>query len=141
MNGEVLMRKVTAAFEKSDLQPLLDALHQDVVWISASRHASSPFSFKGDHKNRGEILEVLSNISKDYTFHRLEPVEINECGNVVWGLFRASLRYEPKGKNIDSQVIETDWVLRWKIEDGKIIEHRAFFDTAYLLQKQGGLQP
>jgi len=137
-SGEALMRRVVAAFEQSDLKPLLDALHEDVVWKSASRDPDSPFSFAGDHKNRAGILAVLSHISKDYTFHRMTPVEISQTGEAVWGLFRVNLRYDPKGRNIKPRNIEMDWALRWRLKDGKIIEHQAFFDTAYLLQQQGG---
>ena len=39
MDGENLMRSVVAAFAKSDLRPLLNARHEDVVWKSASRSA------------------------------------------------------------------------------------------------------
>ena len=69
MDGETLMRTVTAAFAQSDLGPLLKALHPDVVWKSASRYPDGPFSFKGDYKNRAGVIEVLSNIAKDNTFH------------------------------------------------------------------------
>lgn len=140
MDGEALMRTIVAGFEKSDLQPLMNALHPDVVWKSASRHEGSPFSFAGDHKNRAGILAVLSHISRDYTFHRMVPVEIMSRGELVWGQFDVTLRYDPKGKGAASKTLRMDWVLHWRIRDGKIIEHQAFFDTAYLLQQQGGLQ-
>jgi len=29
--------------------------------------------------------------------------------------------------------------IRWQLKDGKIIEHQAFFDTAYLLMVQRGI--
>lgn len=131
------MRKVVAGFEKSDLQPLLNALHEDVVWKSASRH-EGPFSFKGDYRNRAGVLEVLSNISKDYTFHHMKPREVLETGNVVWGLFDVGLCYDSKGRPGGSKTIQLDMAIRWQIQDGKIIEHQAFFDTAYLLAQQVG---
>ena len=137
MTGEELMRTLVAAWEKSDLQPLMAALHEDVVWKSGSRHPGGPFSFEGDYTNRSGILEVISNISKDYTFHRMTPVEITEGRDIVWGLFNVSLSYDAKGRGVPAKLINIEWVLRWRIKDGKIIEHQAFFDTAYLLTQQG----
>ena len=93
MSGEELMRTIVAAFEQSDLQPLLNALHDDVVWKSASKH-EGPFSFKGEYRNRAGVWEVLANISKDYTFQHMRPKEVIAAGDVVWGYFDVSL--EPR---------------------------------------------
>ena len=137
MNGEMLMRSIVAAFANSDLRPLLNHLDENVVWKSASRFADGPFSFKGDYKNKAGVLEVLSNISRDYTFIRMDPKEIFSKGDVVWGLFDVSLRYDPKGKSHDAKIIRMDFAIRWQLKDGMIVEHQAFFDTAYLLMQQG----
>ena len=137
MSGEQLMRTIAAAWEKSDMQPLMAALHDDVVWKTGSRHPGGPFSFKGHYTNRAGILDVLANISKDYTFHRMTPVEILEGPDVVWGLFDVSLSYDPKGRGMRPKTLKMEWVVHWRLKDGKIIEHQAFFDTAYLLMQQG----
>jgi ketosteroid isomerase-like protein len=134
MSGENLMRTIVAAFEKSDLKPLLDALHEDVVWTSASKDQF--FSFHGTHTGRSGVMKVLSNISRDYTFQHMKPKEVIAVGDVVWGHFDVSLRYEPKGKGIGPKHIQLDMAIRWRLKDGKIIEHQAFFDTAYMLVKQ-----
>jgi ketosteroid isomerase-like protein len=136
MNGEELMRTIVAAFEKSDLQPLLAALHDDVVWKSASRHDCGPFSFKGDYKNKEGVLVVLSKISKDYTFFHMKPKDITACNDLVWGLFDVEARYDAKGRDADAKNVQLDMAIRWRLKDGKIIEHQAFFDTAYLLTQQ-----
>jgi ketosteroid isomerase-like protein len=140
MGGDQLMRTVLAAFEKSDLQPLLDALHQDVVWKSASTHEGL-FSFGGEYKSRSGVIEVLSNISKDYTFHHMKPKEVSASGDVVWGLFDAGVRYDAKGKGTKARTIELEIAIRWRLKNGKIIEHQAFFDTAHLLMQLGRPQP
>jgi len=137
--GEALMRTIVAAFEKSDLKPLLDALHEDVVWKSASRDPRSPFSFSGDYRNRAGVLEVLSNISKDYTFHHMRPKKVLCDGDAVWGLFDTGLRYDAKGRTGAAKTVQFDMAIHWRLKDGKIIEHQAFFDTAYLLMQQDGV--
>ena len=135
MSGEDLMRTIVAAFEKSDLRPLLNALHDDVVWKSASRH-DGPFSFKGDYRKKAEVLEVLSNISRDYTFHHMTPKDVIASGDVVWGLFDVGLRYDAKGRAAEPRIVQLDIAIRWQLKDGKIIEHQAFFDTAHLMMMQ-----
>lgn len=139
MHSEELMRTVIAAFEKSDLKPLLEALHDDVVWRSASRQPG-PFSFHGDYRNRTGVVEVLSNIAKDYTFHHMKTKEITGGKDVVWGLFDVALLYDAKGKAVQAKPVQMDIAIRWRLKDGKIIEHQAFFDTANLLMQQDRLQ-
>jgi ketosteroid isomerase-like protein len=140
MGGEQLMRTVVAAFEKSDLQPLLNALHDEVVWKSASRH-EGPFSFGGDYRNRAGVVEVLSNISKDYTFRYMKPKEIVAHGEVVWGLFDVDVCYDAKGRSAESRTVQLEIAIHWRLKDGKIIEHQAFFDTAHLLVLQKQTKP
>ena len=134
-HNENLMRTVVAAFEKSDLKPLYEALHEDVVWKSASKQEGL-FSFDGEYKSRPGVLEVLSNISKDYTFHHMKPKEVVAARDVVWGLFDVGLRYDAKGTPAPATEIKLDMAIRWRIKDGKIIEHQAFFDTAHLVVQQ-----
>ena len=140
MTGEDLMRTIVAAFEKSDLRPLLDALHEDVVWKSASRHEGL-FSFCGEYRSRAGISEVLSNISKDYTFRHIRPRDVVAAGDVVWGLFDVGLCYDAKGRTAEATHVQLDMAIRWRLKDGKIIEHQAFFDTAHLMLQQQGRNP
>jgi ketosteroid isomerase-like protein len=136
MDGAELMRKVAAGFEKSDLQPLLDAIHEEIVWKTASKQ-EGVFRFDGEYKNRPGVLDVLSKISMDYTFHYLRPKEILAVGDVVWGHFDASLSFDPKGKGGADKTVNLEMAIRWRLKDGKIIEHQGFFDTASLLIQQG----
>ena len=133
------MRTIVAAFTKSDLQPLLDALHEDVVWKSASKQEGL-FSFHGEYRSRSGVVEVLSNISKDYTFHHMKPVEVVAAGDVVWGLFDVGVCYDAKGRTAESAILQMDMAIRWRIKDGKILEHQAFFDTAYVQTQQRRIQ-
>ena len=135
MDGANLMRTITAAFGEGNIKPLMDAIHNDVVWKSASKQPGL-FSFAGSHLNRIGVVEVLAKIANRYTFLRFEPKEIVEQGDLVWGLFDTKLSYRPPhGKPPKKLAIEI--AIRWKLRDGKIIEHQAFFDTASMLVQQG----
>jgi ketosteroid isomerase-like protein len=140
MDGAELMRRVAAGFEKSDLQPLLDAIHDEIVWKTATKHEGL-FRIDGEYKNRPGVLDVLSKISMDYTFHHLRPIEILAGGDVVWGHFDVGLSYDPKGKVGVVRAINLEMAIRWRLKDGKIIEHQGFWDTASLLIQLGKLDP
>jgi len=141
MDPEKLMRHVVKSFEETDLEPLIEALHDDVVWKSASKQ-ENVFRFGGDYYSKLGVLDALSHILMDYTIHQMRPREILTSGNVVWGLFDVELDYDhkgmdPVGKSEESKSIELEVAIRWRLRDGKIIEHQSFFDTASLLIQQG----
>jgi len=141
MDPEKLMRHVVKSFEETDLEPLIEALHDDVVWKSASKQ-ENVFRFGGDYYSKLGVLDALSHILMDYTIHHMRPREILASGNVVWGLFDVELDYDhkgidPVGKSDQNKAIELEVVIRWRLRDGKIIEHQSFFDTASLLIQQG----
>ncbi|HET7084628.1 MAG TPA: nuclear transport factor 2 family protein [Rhizomicrobium sp.] len=136
------MRQVIAAFERADLEPLLAALHDDVVWKSASKQ-DKVFRFGGNYRTKLGVLDAVSDIVMDYTIHHMRPKEIVAAGNVVWGLFDVELDYDSArdmdavGKSEQSRAVELEVAIRWRLQDGKIIEHQSFFDTASLLIQQG----
>jgi ketosteroid isomerase-like protein len=141
MDPAELMRQIAAAFERADLEPLLDALHDDVVWKSASKQ-EKVFRFGGDYYSKLGALDALSSIMMDYTIQHIRPLEIVVAGNVVWGLFDVELDYDakgldPVGKGEQTKPVELEVAIRWRLQDGKIIEHQSFFDTASLLIQQG----
>ena len=140
MSGKELMRSIVAAFEQSQIKPLLDALDDNVVWKSASREANGPFSFKGNYRNRDGVIEVMAQIAKNYTFEYMRAREIAEDGDIVWGLFDAGVRYDAKGQGIAARTAKLEIAIRWRIRNGKIVEHQAFFDTAHLFVQQIGGQ-
>jgi ketosteroid isomerase-like protein len=138
MDGAELMRKVVAGFEKSDLRPLLDAMHDEIVWKTANKHKGL-FRFDGHYKGKAVVVDVLAKLSVDYTFRSFVEKEILASEDVVWGLFDVSLAFDPKGLGRPAKDIELEMAIRWKLKDGKIIEHQAFFDTASLLIQQGAM--
>ena len=126
MDGAALMRKVAAGFEKSDMQPLLEAMHEDIVWKTASKH-EGVFRFGGEYRGRTGVLTVLSQLAMDYTFRRLTPKEILASEDTVWGLCDAILSFDPKGQAVTANSVDLEIAIHWRLKDGKIIEHQAFF--------------
>lgn len=136
MPNAALMRKVASAFEKADLQPLFDALDERIVWKSAATN-KGVFRFGGEYHDAIGVLEVTSQIATEFYFHRFEPKEIVTTGDVVWGIFSVEADYKPRGKPTQRPLpVKFECAIRWRIHDGKIVEHQSFFDTASLLIQQ-----
>jgi ketosteroid isomerase-like protein len=137
---EELMRVVTAAFEAGDLRPLLSAVHKDIVWKAASPRTNL-FRFGGVHQKREGVLDVTAQIAMDYVFRRFKPREILARGDVVWGLFDVEADFEFQSGKPGPKPVRLEIAIRWRLKDGKIIEHQAFFDTASLLEQRGDADP
>ena len=136
MEPEELMESVSRAFGKADLRPLFESLHHEVVWRSAS-DPSGPFRFSGEYHGVVGVQEVLSKLFTRYVFKRLDAKEIVGKGDTAWGLFDAEVDCLPlTDASRPPRRIPFEMAVRWQLKHGKIIEHRAFFDTAAFLAKQ-----
>ena len=135
---EELMRTITAAFVVGDLRPLLSAVHKEIVWKAASPDTNL-FRFAGVHQRREGVMDVTAQIAMDYTFRSFKPREIIAKDDVVWGLFDVEADFEFRSGKPSQRPVRLDIAIRWRIKDGKIIEHQAFFDTASLLRQRGEL--
>jgi hypothetical protein len=136
MAPEELMESVTRAFGKADLRPLFEALHHEIIWRPASG-PNGPFRFSGEFHSVVGVQEVLSKLFTRYVFKRLDAREIVAKGETVWGLFDAEVDCLPlTDDGQPPRRIPFEIAIRWRLKDGKIIEHRGFFDTASFLARQ-----
>ena len=136
MNGELLMRKVAAGFEIADLRPLLDAIDDDVVWKSGVV-TPGVFRFGGVYRGRVGVVQVTSQIATSYVFRRLCPRETGSTGDLVWGLFDVEADHLPAlAPSGPLKPVKFELGVRWRLRQGRIVEHRGFFDTSRLLSQQ-----
>ena len=136
MNAGALMRTVAQAFEKGDLQPLYNAIDENIVWKSAPT-SRADFRFGGEHHGHAGVREVMSILAAEYTFDRFSAKEVVAHGNVVWGLFDAEASYRARGNGTaPARKVRFEQAIRWRVRDDKVVEHQGFFDTAGLLAQQ-----
>jgi ketosteroid isomerase-like protein len=127
-----LMTEVARAFKEGDMRPLLEAIDDDVVWVETA--PPEFFRFGGTRLKRAGVIEAEAHIFANYLFRRFDPIDIVAMGDVVWGLFRVEALHRPTGK-----VVKTDYASRWRMRDGKIVEHQGLFDSATVLMQQGDI--
>ena len=130
----IAMRKIARGFEQADLRPLFDVIAENVVWKSGST-VRGPFLFGGTYAGRLGVLEVTAEISAGYVFRRFMPKEIVSKGDIVWGLFQVEGDYMPRGGR-PRKPFQFECAIRWRMRDGKVVEHQSFFDTHALVQQQ-----
>ena len=135
-----LMRKIAEAFAVADLKPLFNSLAENIAWKSGST-VKGPFLFGGTYEDRLGAVEVTSQISTAYMLRKFSPKEIVSSGGVLWGLFDVAGDYLPAGGRT-RRPFQIECAIRWRIQDGKVVEHQSFFDTHALLRQQAGqVQP
>jgi ketosteroid isomerase-like protein len=130
MTPEDMFRDVAKGLANSDLAPLFSIIDENTVWISASAPGGA-FRFGGEYQRRAGVVEVTALIATTYHFTRFEPREIMSQGEVLWALVDAEAQYRPTGKTLKTAI-----AIRWRVRDGKLLEHQAFFDTAHVLAQQ-----
>ena len=127
-----LMLSVFAGLKDSDLGPLFDAIHPDVVWkVTAPKEF---FRFGGTYRGIAGMREYTALLFSRYHFVRFQPKHVTAKGDQVFGLFEAQAKHRPSGRYVKSDIS-----VRWTVCQGKIVEHQGFFDTAGVLIQQGDL--
>jgi ketosteroid isomerase-like protein len=139
---EELMKTVLEAWGRADRGPLVRILHDDIVWHSASAVPNGAFNFGGVHIGRANVILLLSKLSTTYFFQSYAAKEIIVHGDIAWGLFDVTANYVPPGtqdlpiRGGARKPLHLETAVRWRMHEGKLIEHHTFFDTALLLAQQ-----
>jgi len=137
MNAEEVMRRAVGAFGEGDLRPLFEALDDDILWTSGSG-PGGPFRFSGEYRGRSGVEQALSGVFGGYRFQRLDEKEIVSSRDIVWGQFNAVVVYAPYLMTwVSPREISFGLGVRWRMKNGKIIEHTGFFDTASFFAQHG----
>ena len=127
MTPEALMRRLAKAVENSDLQSLVAATDEQIIWHVGGRQ-SGVLGLGGTYLSRAGLLEVTARLATHFNFYRFEPKEIIAHGEIVWGWFDVAATLIGRR----NQLVQCEIVLRWRVRHGKILESRSFYDTAYV---------
>jgi hypothetical protein len=135
---ENLMSEIVEAWGDGDLRPLLAMIHNEIVWHSAAPEWDQRLRSGGTHKGRTNVVALFSELSTAYFNRRCRTSEVLSRGNVVWGRFTVEGHYIPSklASVVRPKPLEWEILLRWRIEQGKIIYARTHFDVGALLAQQ-----
>lgn len=115
-----VVRDAYAAFQRGDIQNVLDSLADDVEWVSVP---VEPLA--GTYRGPGEVASFFQKVGENFEFSRFEPQEFVAQGDrvVVLGHYTATVR--STGRELDS-----DWAMAFTLSDGKVSRFQEYNDTA-----------
>lgn len=132
--NKALVQRILRAYAQSDLTPLLETIHEDVVWTSSA--PLEHYAFAGPHHGRAGTLAGMAKIATEYQLNHYDVKELIGEGDVVWMTAEVDFTHRKTGK-----AMQFTMVSRWHIVDGKIITLTEYFDSATLLLREGQLVP
>jgi uncharacterized protein len=122
------IRGIYEAFARGDIPYILDRLDPEVEWHTP---ATVPFS-KGLHRGPEEVAQFFAGIAGHVSEPSVETYDFLPAGDrvVVLLCFR--------GRGMESGVpFQAPEAHVWKLSRGTVIEHRAYADTAAIVQALG----
>jgi ketosteroid isomerase-like protein len=128
MNQEDNVRVVQglfAAFGRGDVPAVLQMLTEDVEW-SVPGAPANPFG--GARHGREGVIRFFEALAQSVEHEAFEPQEFIAQGDRVVVLGRERLRARSTGR-----VVEQDWAMAFRFQEGKIRSLTIYEDTAALV--------
>ncbi len=126
------VRRILRAYAQSDLEPLLQAIHPQIVWTTQAPTEFYPFG--GRHDGRAGTLAGMAKIATIYSLNAYDVVEIVGEGDVVWMTADLDFTHRRSGARLRFQLVS-----RWQFQDGKVLKLTEYFDSASVLLQEGRL--
>jgi len=130
--NKALIQRILGAYAQSDLEPLLAAIHPDIVWTSQAPEAH--YGFGGSHKGRAGTLAGMAKIATEYQLNTYKVVELVGEDEIVWMTANVDFSHRKSGARLKFPLVS-----RWQFKDGKVVALTEYYDSASLLLEEGRL--
>jgi uncharacterized protein len=126
-----LVKRCYEAFERGDINFILDAVAKDVDW-EAVVGVGPRIPTGGRRRGRQEVEDFFAKLNETTRFDLMQPRDFVSDGErvLVLGEYRGVV--QRTGRRFAA-----DWVMLFRVREGRIIEFREFTDTAALLDAFG----
>ena len=118
------VKDIYAAFGRGDVPTLLEALADDVEWVAPG---PSDVPTTGTRRGKQAVQAWFGIVAETLEFRVFEPREFIAQGDKVVALVHAEITSRRNGWEFVGNEAHL-----WAFEDGKVIRHEAFEDTAVL---------
>ncbi len=124
MDNIEIAKKAYADFSRGDVAAILEGLDENVEWITPGQGLPTC----GVRHGKAEVAEFFRLVAATWKFHAFEPREFISSGDAL----------AVRG-HYDATAIATgrraagDWVMTWRIRNGKVTQFQEYTDTAALL--------
>lgn len=133
-DNKALVQRVLAAYAQSDLEPLLQVIDPNVIWISQG--PVQHYAFGGMHSGRAGVLAAMSKLAMAYQLHSYNVVELVGEGDVVWMTAQVDFTHRRSKQRLAFPIVS-----RWQVRDGRVLSVTEYYDSASLLLQEGQLAP
>jgi ketosteroid isomerase-like protein len=118
-----LAKSQYAAFQRGDIASILASLTDDIEWITSGDGLPTT----GTRRGAAQVAQFFESVANTWNFTVFEPREFMASGDslAVSGHYAAIAK--PTGKKMAA-----DWLMVWKIRDGKVSYFREYTDTEAL---------
>lgn len=118
-----LVKNCYAAFQRGDIAGILSVIANDVEWINPGKDVPTA----GVRRSAAEVAQFFQIVGNTWNFTAFEPRDYIESGDTVVAIGSYTAIARATGKMVSS-----DWVMVWKMRDGKVTYFREFTDTEAL---------
>ena len=112
-----------AAFGRGDIASILAVLSENIEWTTPGEGIPSA----GTRRSVAEVARFFEIVAATWDFTALEPREYIASGDTVVTIGSYTAIARATGKQVSSE-----WVMVWKMRDGKVTYFREFTDTQAL---------
>jgi len=111
-----------AAFERKDIQAILEPFADDVLWITPGNSAIA-----GERRGKEEVVGFFRTLDEMWEFLAFEPREYIGSGDRVVALGRYDVRSRKTGRTA-----ATHWAMTFTFRDGQVVHFQEYTDTSTL---------
>jgi len=119
-----IAKKSYADFQKGDIASIIAVLDENVQWTTPGDLA---LDTAGTWRGKAGVQEFFQAVNEIWEFESFEPLEYVAQGDTVVALGRYAVRSRKTGRRTSS-----DWVMVWRIRNGKLVEFKEYTDTLAL---------
>lgn len=129
-----LVKDTYLAYRDRDMPALLNCLADDVKWFAIGPPEMIPTA--GTRHGRRQVEQYFATLKDAEEVGSLEPREFITEGDKVVAIGDLQRQVKSTGS-----VIRSPWIHVFTLQDGKIAEFRAFYDTAAAIAALENSQP
>jgi ketosteroid isomerase-like protein len=122
-----IVQEAYAAFQRGDIQAVLDTLTDDVEWITPGPPDLMPVA--GNRHGRNEVAQFFSTLSDTEEVELFEPQEYIAQGDKVVAFVKYRGRVKATGRTAESDLVHV-----FTMREGKVAGFREYFDTAAVVE-------
>lgn len=120
------VREAYSSFKNGDIEGLLEALTDDVEWITPGPPDIMPVA--GKRRGRKQVAQFFTALEELEDVQSFEVEEVIAQGDKVVAMIKYRGRVKATGKPVESDLVHV-----FSFDQGKVKRFREYFDTAAVL--------